>query len=214
MIIVYPMLTSASVSPNILPGLVKAVEKYILLYNTDDVLKSAGVSVKSVVAAGAVEVGKQAAVAAAKQAATTAVAAMRVNRKGQFFIDESYQQEQSLKQKAIDAAKKAAMDTASKEVEKAGKSEKPDKITPKLDLPRYDAISIEPTWLQVTTKRKGLQILGVKVVPFRVTSSANMVQMFMSDKNIKILDYLQKKYSRIVLRIVFRALRGIRISNN
>ena len=42
MIVIYPMLTSGSVSPNVLPGIVKAVEKYILLYNTDQVLRDAG----------------------------------------------------------------------------------------------------------------------------------------------------------------------------
>ncbi len=38
MILVYPMLTSASVNPTLLPGIIKAIEKYIIIHNTDDVL--------------------------------------------------------------------------------------------------------------------------------------------------------------------------------
>ncbi len=38
MILVYPMISSASVNPTLLPGIIKAVEKYIIIHNTDDVL--------------------------------------------------------------------------------------------------------------------------------------------------------------------------------
>ncbi len=39
MIVVFPMLTSSSVSSNILPGICKMLEKHILLHNMDEILK-------------------------------------------------------------------------------------------------------------------------------------------------------------------------------
>ena len=39
MIIVFPMICSSNVSPNILPGICKVVEKYLLIYSMDDILK-------------------------------------------------------------------------------------------------------------------------------------------------------------------------------
>ena len=38
MIFMYPMLTSTNVNPNIIPGICKVIEKFILLYSTDQIL--------------------------------------------------------------------------------------------------------------------------------------------------------------------------------
>ena len=52
MIIVYPMLTSPNISQNSLPGIIKAVEKYILVYNLDDVLNEANSMISSIATTG------------------------------------------------------------------------------------------------------------------------------------------------------------------
>ena len=56
MIITYPMITSQGVSTNVLPGLVKAVEKYILVYNTDKILRAASVTATAMRTASSIEV--------------------------------------------------------------------------------------------------------------------------------------------------------------
>ena len=39
MIVVYPMITSKTINPNVLPGICKALEKYVLVYELEDLLK-------------------------------------------------------------------------------------------------------------------------------------------------------------------------------
>jgi len=39
MIVVYPMLTSRGVSPNVIPGIAKVIEKFIVIYSMDDLLR-------------------------------------------------------------------------------------------------------------------------------------------------------------------------------
>ena len=40
MIFVFPMLTSGDVSPHVIPGISAVLEKFILIYETDAILKS------------------------------------------------------------------------------------------------------------------------------------------------------------------------------
>ena len=177
MIITYPMITSQSVSQNILPGLVKAVEKYILIYNTDKILKAASVK------ATAIRTG-------AKVAGTLPRGPLRV--KGSKITME---------------AEKGGPEKEEKRTKtfqpKAGPS-------PRLEIPK-DGVSLEPTWIHVTTEVKGMQIIGVKVIPFRVVSTDNLLNILMSDKQVKYLDYLTTKYGRVAMRSFFRFIRAIRI---
>lgn len=46
MIYVYPMLASSSVSPAALPGIAKVLERYVLIYEFDDIMRSAKISAK------------------------------------------------------------------------------------------------------------------------------------------------------------------------
>lgn len=46
MIYVYPMLASSSVSPAALPGIAKVLERYVLIYEFEDIMRSAKVSAK------------------------------------------------------------------------------------------------------------------------------------------------------------------------
>jgi len=188
MIITYPMLISGSVSPNIIPGLTKAVEKYILVYNTDKVLRAANIGVG--------------------RAVRTAGQAVKIGVKlgGQFYVKESlieplFEQNEEDESKAGKGKRGPAVSAEYRP------SSGPN---PRLDIPK-DSVSLEPTWLHVTTARKGLQILGVKVIPFRVQSAQNIVSILMSDQQLKTLDYLTVKYSRVAMRVMFRFLRAIRL---
>lgn len=56
----------------------------------------------------------------------------------------------------------------------------------KVSLTTYDrAITIEPTWTRVDTDRYGSQLIGVKVVPYRVKSDAKLSHLIMHDAQIK-----------------------------
>ena len=185
MIITYPMLISGSVSPNVIPGLTKAIEKYILVYNIDKVLRAANLGVGKIV----------------KSAGSVAI---KVGSGGVLSMREGIQplfEEDPIKKGQQKGGTKTGI-----EIKTGG----PKGPAPRLEIPK-DSVSLEPTWIHVTTERKGLQILGVKVIPFRVQSSENIVNIIMSDQRLKGLDYLAAKYSRVGLRVMMRFLRAIRI---
>ena len=211
MILVYPMLTSQNISPNVLPGIIKAVEKYILIYNTDDLLRSAGAtSAGQIIATGGEKLGTM---------AGTAVGGEIGGKLGGRIGGEiggaitSSKDNTSVDGDPLSEAKPAP----GKKAKAGGKSINITFKTsgggggtkPQLDLPRGDAISLEPTWLQVTTKKKGLQILGVKVVPFRIKSSESVTSLIADDKKLKGLDMLSARYGRGLTRMLHRVMQHI-----
>lgn len=210
MIVIYPMLTSTSVSPNVLPGIIKAVEKYILLYNADEVLKVAGMTnagqiistgAKAVAGAGAVLGTGLAAGAISKRLEPgTAKQALDVISK-RFGENTLFEAPNSITK---------VVNKVSKDVEKQVKNTKYG--NPSLDIPsKSDAISLEPTWMTVTTKYNGAQILGVKVVPFRIKSPEPIIQMLTQDKKLKTLDYLSARYGRLFTRVFSRTMRKVKL---
>lgn len=182
MIITYPMITSQGVSPNILPGLVKAVEKYILIYNTDKILKAASI------AANAMKVGT----------IVTHTRPRRMHLKGSKLMLED------------DDPNIKSASKASSETKKTTTWQPKVGPTPRLEVPK-EGVSLEPTWVHVTTELKGMQIIGVKVIPFVVKSTDNLLNILMSDKQVKYLDYMTTKYGRMAMRTFFRFLRSLRI---
>jgi hypothetical protein len=175
------MITSQSVSPNILPGLVKAVEKYILVYNTDKILKAASVKATAMRTGSAVT-------------GTVSTATRRPLRlKGSKIT--------------MEAEKPKGPETEEKTTTTIQPRTGP---SPRLEIPK-EGVSLEPTWIHVTTEVKGMQIIGVKVIPFRVKSTENLLNILMSDKQVKYLDYLTTKYSRVAMRSFFRFIRAVRL---
>jgi len=188
MIVIYPMLTSASVSPNVLPGIVKAVEKYVLIYNTDAVLRAAGGG----------KAGKI--ISTGVQIAGALMAGEDKSDKPGENLSEDVSTTKTTKTKDKDTGEERG-----KTVQiRSGSS-----VRPSLDLPRSEAVSLEPTWLQVTTQKKGLQLLGVKVIPFQVKSGQSMAQLIMQDKELKSLEYLTTKYGRKISRVFNRIMKKL-----
>ena len=218
MIVIYPMLTSGSVSPNILPGIVKAVEKYLLLYNTDDILRHANnTSAGNIIATGA----KLAFGAAATAAATAAAGAVMkyapsAMSSAQSAIDNylSFGMGENLNVSEYTLKPQGSLKPQSDSEPKIPKiTIQPERssVKPSLDLPKSDAVSLEPTWLTVTTQKKGLQVLGVKVVPFRVKSGESIASLMNQDTQLKTLEFLSTKYGRAISRAFFRIMKKIRI---
>lgn len=46
MIVIWPLIVSKTVNPNILPGVCKALEKYIYIEQMDDVIEAANQNIK------------------------------------------------------------------------------------------------------------------------------------------------------------------------
>jgi len=219
MILVYPMLTSASVNPAILPGVIKAVEKYIIVNNIDDVLNHMNSAISNMSRSGlkgAATVGASVAVAFLTAKALEK-AKNRIIVKGKKLELTTEQKKITIKVGAPNPMVKVDKTQTLKSVEKAGTSaeksiqniEKTVGIT-KFEFPKLDAVSLEPTWMQVST-HMGAKVLGVKVVPFKVESTKGMVGLLMSDKQLKKMNYFANKFSRIAMRVIFRVARGLKI---
>jgi len=208
MIVVYPMLTSPGVSPNVLPGIIKAVEKYLLVYRTDEVLRHA-----STTSAGKIlKVGGQilaAAATAAAAGAAGAAAASILSGKGsagylesdnQNFVDKDFLNEKEPQQKNTqnNIGTQVNVDVNMKG---GGGGDKP-----QLSIPTASAVSLEPTWLQITTEKSGMQLLGVKVVPFMIKSPNTVVSILNHDQSLKLLHYLVSRYLRLMARVILRII--------
>jgi len=215
MIIIYPMLVSQNVPTNIIPGLAKTMEKYTILYNLDDILKQANMSTKT--AQVVQTVGKGISVAGAATgnagasiggAVTSALGGlmMKVSKQGKLYTENVLLSETTPEEKmeAMKQGQKAKEEEKAKEELAKGPSKAHDV---RVELPKMEAISLEPTWLQVTTAQKGMQILGVKVIPFRLSGSRNLADMLLIDSNLKYFSYLMTKYERRLVRVLFRILR-------
>jgi len=210
MIVIYPMLTSESVSPNVLPGLVKAVEKYILLYHTDEILKMASSSTAGKI----LSTGAKIVAGTAITAAAGAVAAKMVDK----ILDSDdlteapggYSTTKTVKITNKQSGEEAQTSKTSN-IPLSGGGGHGSSVRPSLDIPRNDAVSLEPTWLNVTTEKKGMQILGVKVVPFSVRGGQSMASLLFNDTQLKHLTYLSTKYGRAFTRVFFRLMRKVRL---
>ena len=161
MIITYPMITSQGVSPNVIPGLVKAVEKYILVYNTDKILKAASVKATAI-------------------------------RTGSAVTGTITSTNKVFRLKGSKITMEAGTNEPSREVKTTTTFQPRTGPSPRLEIPK-EGVSLEPTWIHVTTEVGGMQIIGVKVIPFRVVSTDNLLNILMSDAQVKYLDYMTTK---------------------
>jgi hypothetical protein len=205
MIIIYPMLTSPSVSPNVLPGIIKSVEKYILVYKTDEILKKALKT--GLLKTGSVSVG-QAAIAAIG-AGIGAYAAKKVTDYLNNNIQTAIDNENVLIMNEDLKSSGAAAFNRFKDKIDQNKDQKPKDhpaldAKPHLQIPAGDAVSLEPTWFQVTAPGMGMKIVGVKVVPFTIKSPENVISLMSRDTTLKRFDGLLKRYTRSIARVFQR----------
>ena len=211
MILVYPMLTSESVNPAILPGLIKAVEKYIIVHNMDDVLRNVNNSIARGVYGGVKGVAGTAATAAVAAGVSAYINSKmkRIVKKGKGL--ELQEQQAQIKGPTTQQEPQQKQKDYTNAVMGAINKSQGNKGTIKdFDMPKYDTVSLEPSWIKVNTD-SGAKILGVKVVPFKVTSTTGMVGLLMNDSELKKMSYLANKAGRTVARVFFRAMRGVKL---
>jgi hypothetical protein len=189
------MLTSSTVSPNIIPGVAKALENYIIIYRTDDLLRATNSAVKNVfkIAGGTIQ-------------------ALSNNR---LVLKEGPEQTPAQNPWGVPGPRGVKVlppKTPQQTGQTAGgrgattKAEKA-----KVDFPRHNAITLEPTWIKVETERKGLQLLGVKVIPFPVSSGGNIVDAIRVDAQRKLMNRRMIAMYRAVIRTMWRLARFARL---
>jgi hypothetical protein len=88
------------------------------------------------------------------------------------------------------------------------KSQSPEKATVKVDMPSFNALSLEPTWIKIDTQI-GTSMIGIKVVPFPIVSDENLINLITSDFY---KDWFPAKLSSLgrgVVRLTWATLRKI-----
>lgn len=198
MIVVFPMLTDESISPNIIPGICKSLEKFILIYELDSIMKITGLTILST---------------GAKIAGAMAMAAKTKNESVNLLeIDPlvgapppkpGYQNpKQSVKDEKTYPGKVAI--GAMNDLKKMG--------TVEVEMPKDQALSVEPTYMIVNTTI-GSRIIGVKVIPFPVKTNDNysLADHLAADASLNFMDSLVYSISRKTIRAFWSLCRGLRI---
>jgi|LSQX01.2.fsa_nt_gb hypothetical protein len=207
MIVVYPMLTDESISQNAIPGICKALEKFVLLYEIDAITKMAGRKV--------IKIGGEVAGALAKGSIAGKIKEdtnlLEARPPSGYIppVKSKEEQEQFLRmhgsegEGGVSATIKGAFEII-KGIRQMG--------TVNVDMPKDQFISVEPTYLLVTTST-GTETIGIKVIPFPVKSKNKytLAELLAADKSLDFFDALFFRIYRKVIRLFWVACRGLRI---
>lgn len=228
MTIVFPLLVDENVSPNIIPGVCKALEKFCLHYKVEEILKMGGLSsdtvLSNIVSAG-FEMGTGGTNAFFKKlfenesVSETHTPQKQAEKRVQGKVKDTTQEEE----KAIDhiekqAGKGADHELKEKEFElkKREFEEKQHRIEDrKLELNTLNLranLSIEPTTC-LATSRKGSQVIGIKVIPYPV-SSRPFIRQLLQDNSLSIMDRFLARYERGVTRAFYAIMRKVPFFRN
>jgi hypothetical protein len=206
MIIVFPMLTDEGISQNILPGICKALEKFILIYEMDTIMKITG---WSVIGAGA-KIAHQTMIGKQKKESYNILEAG-----GQFAgtkpgygpkkiedDEDEDEKDNSHKNQSYGGPGKPVFDTL-KGLRDMG--------TVKVDIPKDQSLSVEPTYVSIQTSI-GTQILGIKVIPCSVKSNKyTLAELLTADVSLKFFDALIYRISRKAIRGFWSLCRALRL---
>lgn len=174
MIYIFPLLTSKSVNPNVIPGVCKALELYVLVYELDKIADKGSKIVNALDMAG-------------KAAGLFAGNAGRLQMKeAEVFLPGTKAGATQGKETAQAQQDVTKVSNAATVVSGVGKAAKEFKDKDKTNIQSVNVnqkdISLAPTWVTVTGE-KGLQIVGVKVVPYLIDDT-NIVELLMYDKGL------------------------------
>jgi len=205
MIVVFPILTDESISHNVLPGICKALEKFILVYEMDAVMKMTGLKV--------LKIGGK--IAGSMVAASGMLAKTKTESDNLLEVEPP---PEHLRPRTKDEQKQQDYHTDKSKTTKPGeqifdtmKGIK-DLGTVKVDMPKDQSLSLEPTYIMVTTTT-GTKIIGIKVIPFPVKTKDghSLADLLTVDASLKFMDTMVFQISRKVIRAFWALCRGLRV---
>lgn len=84
--------------------------------------------------------------------------------------------------------------------------EKPgEKATVKIDMPTFNTLSLEPTWIKIDTNI-GTSMIGIKIVPFPVQSDTNLINLITDDFYTNWIKSKIKGLGRSIIRTLYTVL--------
>jgi len=227
MVIVFPMLVSQSVSENIIPGIAKTVEGYLIVNHMSQIMDNPLIK----------QTGKFKGFRTTKKSwfAKEGINLLEISdkeredilgkggTKGKGQIDPAGEKRQ-VSQSAMDSKQRRDQKKEEREDRKEKRNEeeyqrkkeeeelkrKETKATAKISTSDYKSISLEPSYITVeTTLRSGAigkEFVGVKVIPYRVHSSEKLSRLIMHDIQLKNLNAMMISFGRKVTRGVYGLL--------
>ena len=130
------------------------------------------------------------------------------------YKDKKERDEAEREKKRDEAEEKRAQDksrgAAAKEKREADKHAEEEARGAKVDIKvgSDKTITLEPTWMTVNTDKHGTQMLGIKVVPYRVNSDVKLSHLLMHDIKINAMYALTIRLGRYImgklLRLVYK----------
>jgi hypothetical protein len=209
MIVVFPMLTDESISQNAIPGICKALEKFVLIYELDAITKMTGIKILKI---------------GGEIAGTMAKAAIGV---GKIKENDNLLEAQPIpgarppkSQEEIDAFRRSKGINTNQTYNKKDLVKDAMGImqgikqmgTVNVDMPKEQALSVEPTYMVVTTP-SGTEVIGIKVIPFPVKSKDGytLSELLSADASMDFFDTLFFRVYRKAIRMFWAACRGLRI---
>lgn len=176
MIIAFPVLTSSKVSKSIQLSICKSLEKYFLIFKTEEIIslinQKGGFPTK-----------------------------LSVRNKRFVFTEEKNLLEQ--KTKLPYPGTKGGLPPSPQD-----RGKKPADL-PKIEMPKKDTLSVEPTWMTIESPQMGKQIIGIKAIPFVVRSDESLGETLLNDRYRGwYVDWVFRA-GRVIMRLLFYGLRGV-----
>lgn len=222
MIVVYPMLVSRAVGDNIIPGICKMIENYLIAYHMNDVLGDVRqrrrvnykIRGKKIFREGdynpviVSEVGWNVPGPKVQDQEEERKEAEERRKEAE---ERRREKEAERKEKEFEYRKKQDRERATIEKERERKEEeerKKLKLSAKKPVDARVAdirtISLEPTYMQIRTQGGGVDFLGVKVVPVQVKSDAKLSHLMINDLSLGFIRSKLIGLGRKILRIFYR----------
>jgi len=187
MIVMYPMLVSTTVSGDTLPAISKVLEKFILLYRMESISSRLSYLDKAGVVAGIF--------GAAKTGTTLLTLGKEHDKTGELLGEQS---------KGLKPVLKTAGNIAV-QVSTGG-----EKRGLHFEVPKRESLSLEPTYVEMQHPKIGTIIIGVKVLPFTVSSEYNLLYYLSHDMSSNWLESELKSRWRRYGRIAWTILRALK----
>lgn len=215
MIVNYPMLVSDTISPGIIPGICKIVERYILIHEVDSITDS----VQQKITRAFVFTG---------HAFTIATAAYA----GKEFLKKKFGESENVLEYDPPEVHNAHVIKVDQNIvrvkggdpsgggtssrfkggQEAPERKKDIKATKfNISLGNADAISLEPTWVQIDAGEMGTKVIGVKVIPFPIKTDGNTISLLLNDSKVSLIKSMMTAMSRKAIRLFFAFSRGIKM---
>lgn len=207
MIVIFPMLVDGTISENVIPGVCKALEKFILIYQMEAIMKITGLKILYVggslatMAARTVIPKTQTEAEVPPGHPPSGTKNLQNVTPQQVYVNPNI----NVNVKGSGGGKNLA-DTAFNILKSTR-----DLATTNVEFPKDQSLSLEPTYTIVTTPT-GTRLIGVKVIPFPVkTKKYSLPVLLCGEASLGFFTSLILRYERKVIRGFWALCRALRI---